>query len=83
MKWKHTYLNVYRLGADSTLLLRAGFLKKLVLIGIEKMLDLMRPKEQEMLATLLVRLAKEGSVPKEDLMAALQKNSDQLEDLRS
>ena len=51
-------------------------------IGDEKMLDVMREQEQRMLADLLVRFVKDGTISSADFLEGLHQHVDQLEDLR-
>lgn len=51
-------------------------------IGVDRMLDAMQVKEQQVLADLLVRLVKEGALTKADLLQGSKKPIDQLDDLR-
>lgn len=54
----------------------------LMRVCIEFLLDLAKEREQEMVVPLLVALVQQGAVSKADLIAALQRFSRQLEDLR-
>ena len=51
-------------------------------IGDEKMLDVMREQEQRMLADLLVRFVKDGTISSADFLEGVHQHVDQLEDLR-
>ncbi|KAK9820254.1 hypothetical protein WJX72_008106 [[Myrmecia] bisecta] len=58
-----------------------GFMPKIVEVGINKMYDSMRDKEHDMLAGLLVALAKKGAYSAEDFLTGLHTKTDMMEDL--
>jgi hypothetical protein len=63
------------------LVVRPGFMPKLVETGIDALFDTIRPKEQEMLTDLLVSLLRRNAFTLDDFVAGVKSKTDQLEDL--
>ena len=55
----------------------------MVQIGISKLFEVTREKDQASLVTVLVGLQTKGALSAEQLLAGIRKSTDQLEDLRS
>lgn len=55
----------------------------MVQIGISKLFEVTRDKDQASLVTVLVGLQTKGALSAEQLLAGIRKSTDQLEDLRS
>ena len=54
----------------------------MVQIGISKLFEVTREKDQASLVTVLVGLQTKGALSAEQLLAGIRKSTDQLEDLR-
>ena len=59
------------------------FVPRMVQIGISKLFEVTREKDQTSLVTVLVGLQTKGALSAEQLLAGIRKSTDQLEDLRS
>ena len=60
----------------------AGSGPKLVQMGIDQVMNVLKEREQQMLITLLVALSQQGVVSQPDFLTGLHTYTDQLEDLR-
>lgn len=58
------------------------FIPRMVQIGISKLFEVTREKDQASLVTVLVGLQTKGALSAEQLLAGIRKSTDQLEDLR-
>ena len=61
----------------------AEFVPRMVQIGISKLFEVTREKDQSSLVSVLVGLQTKGALSAEQLLAGIRKSTDQLEDLRS
>ncbi len=59
----------------------AGFMPKLVDMGIDALFETIRPKEHEMLTDLLVSLLRRNAYSLEDFVTGVKLKTDLLEDL--
>ena len=61
----------------------AEFMPQMVQIGVSKLFEVTREKDQQSLVLLLVALQTKEALSAEQLLAGIRKFTDQLEDLRS
>ncbi len=61
----------------------AEFVPRMVQIGISKLFEVTREKDQSSLVSVLVGLQTKGALSAEQLLGGIRKSTDQLEDLRS
>ena len=61
----------------------ADFVPQIVKVGIDKLFEVTREKDQNALITVLVALQVKGALSADQLLTGIRKSTDQLEDLRS